>query len=480
MTVHGQSRNTRSYDAVVVGAGPNGLAAAIEMARAGRSTLLIEAEETVGGAARSQVLTLPGFIHDVGAAITPLAIESPFMRGLPWADLGVEWIRPPAAVSHPLDGNKAAILQGSVESTAAALGNDGARYRRLMDRTVREWPLVASALLAPPRVPRHPLALLRFGASGLWPATVLIRRSFDTEAARALMAGLAAHSVLPLSQIGTGAFALLFAATGHTTGWPFPRGGMQRLSDAMATYFESLGGEIVTSWRVERLEDLPKARSILLDVPPCRLVEMAGEALPNRYRRRLLRFRRGHGVFKVDYALSAPIPWACPEIATAATVHVCGTLEEVAASEAEIGAGRHPERPFVLLAQHSLFDPGRAPGGKHTAWAYCHVPNGSTVDMTDRIESQIERFAPGFKNVVLARHTMAPADLERFDANLLGGDITGGDQDLRQIAARPVLSFNPYATPIPGVFLCSASTPPGGGVHGMCGYWAAQSALRGR
>jgi phytoene dehydrogenase-like protein len=472
------SLGSKDYDAVIVGAGPNGLAAAIEMARAGRATLLIEAEDTIGGAARSMGLTLPGFVHDIGAAITPLAVASPFMQTLPLEEYGVEWIYPPAALAHPLDGGVAAVLEGSVETTAAALGRDESRYLRLMGPTTRDWPKLAPTLLGPPaRLPGHPLALARFGALGAWPSTVMIRRAFQTEAARALMAGFAAHAVLPLGQIGTAAFALLFAATGHTTGWPFPRGGMQSLSDAMGRYFESLGGEIVTGVRIESLRDIPPARSVLLDVPPGRLERLAGDALPGRYRKRLLKFRRGQGVFKVDYALSGPIPWRSPDVARAGTVHVGGTLDEVVAGEATVARGGHPDRPFVLLAQQSLFDATRAPNKRQTAWAYCHVPNGSTVDMTDRIESQIERFAPGFTDLILSRHTLSPADLEQLDANLLGGDITGGAQDLRQIVARPVLSLNPYATPLRGLFLCSASTPPGGGVHGMCGYWAARAAL---
>ncbi|HEV3311545.1 MAG TPA: NAD(P)/FAD-dependent oxidoreductase, partial [Chloroflexota bacterium] len=436
------------YDAVVVGAGPNGLAAAIEMARAGRKTLLLEAESTVGGAARSAALTLPGFVHDVGAAITPLAIASPFMQALPLEEFGVQWVHPTAALAHPLDGGGAALLEDTIDATAARLGADEARYRRLISATVRDWPTISPALLAPARVPGHPLALARFGAAGAWPASVMLRRRLRTEPARAMMAGFAAHSVLPLGQVGTGAFALLFAATGHTTGWPFPKGGMQNLSDAMARYFESLGGEIITGTRVETLKDIPPAHTVLLDLSPQQLMGLAGDELPSRYRRRLRRFQSGHGVFKLDYALSAPIPWQAPEVARAGTVHVGGSFEEILASEAAVGRGEHPDRPFVLVAQHSLFDSTRAPAGKHTAWAYCHVPNGSTVNMTDRIEAQIERFAHGFKETILARSVMGPADLEAFDANLLGGDITGGAQTLRQIVARPVLSFNPYATPI--------------------------------
>ncbi|HZT96462.1 MAG TPA: NAD(P)/FAD-dependent oxidoreductase [Chloroflexota bacterium] len=464
---------------MVVGAGPNGLAAAVELARAGRKTLLLEAEDEVGGAARSAKLTLPGFVHDIGAAITPLAIDSPFMRTLPLEQLGLQWVRPTAAVAHPLDRGRAAILRGSPSETAAGLGGDGRRYERVMGPLLRDWPKIAPALLGPVRPTTHVAALARFAGLGAWPATGMIRTLFKTEEARGLMAGFAAHSVLPIDQMGTGAFALLFAVTGHATGWPFPRGGIQELANAMAQYFESLGGEIATGTRVRSLDDIPPAGRIMLDVPPLALDEMSNGRLPRRYRRSLLRFRRGLGVFKLDYALSAPIPWQAPEVAGAGTVHLGGTLAEIAAAEAAVARGEHPERPFVLLAQQSLFDSSRVPEDKHTAWAYCHVPNGSTVDMTDRIEAQIERFAPGFKDVILARSSLAPLDLQRIDSNLLGGDITGGAQTIRQIIARPVASLNPYRTPLPGVFLCSASTPPGGGVHGMCGYWAARAALRG-
>jgi phytoene dehydrogenase-like protein len=465
------------YDAVVVGAGPNGLAAAIEMARAGRSTLLLEAEETIGGAARSASLTLPGFVHDIGAAIMPLAVASPFMRGLPLAEYGVEWCYPLAAVAHPLDGGTAVLLEGSVERTAAGLGVDEGRYQRVMKPLVADWEKLEGALLGPPRLPRYPLALARFGLLGMWPATVLSRTLYHGEAARALVAGLAAHSLLPLSQAATSAFALVLAITGHVVGWPFPRGGTQVLSSALGRYFESLGGEIVTGERVESLRDIPSARSILLDLTPRQVEQIAGDALPVRARRALRRYRYGPGVFKVDYALSGPVPWLSPSVAKAGTVHVGGTLTEVAAAENEVARGRHPERPFVLLAQQSLFDPSRAPSGKQTLWAYCHVPTGSRLDMTARIEAQIERFAPGFRDLVMARNVLTPGDLERLDSNLIGGDIVGGAQDIRQFIGRSLLSFSPYHIGAPGLFICSSSTPPGGGVHGMCGYHAARAAL---
>ena len=448
------------------------------MVRAGRSTVLVEAEDEVGGAARSLALTLPGFVHDIGAAITPLAIASPFMRTVPLEQFGIEWVYPPLPVAHPIEGSRSAYLDQSLQKTAAGLGVDAKRYLQLIRPLVADWEKLAPAILGPPRPRRHPLALGRFGVMATWPSTWMIRSMFEGENARALMAGFAAHSVLPLDAMGTSAFVFLFAVTGHTTGWPFPRGGMQTLSNGLARYFESLGGEIVTGTRIKSLAELPSAKSVLLDLSPTQIDEIAGNALPDGYRSRLRRYRHGPGVFKLDYALSGLVPWTAPEAALAGTVQVGGTLSEVAGSEQLVARGGHPERPFVLVAQQSRFDSSRAPDGKHTLWAYCHVPNGSSFDMTDRIEAQIERFAPGFRDVVLSRHILAPADLQRMDANLIGGDIAGGAQSLWRILFRPVMSLNPYVTPKPGLYICSASTPPGGGVHGMCGYWAARAALK--
>jgi phytoene dehydrogenase-like protein len=470
----------RSYDAVVVGSGPNGFAAAITLARAGRSVLLLEAKATVGGGMRSSALTLPGFVHDVCSAIHPLGKGSPFFKTLPLEDHGLAWIPPPAAAAHPLDDGAAAILEGSVEATADGLGADGAAYRRLMEPLVRDWDALAPDLLGPLRlVPRHKLALLRFGLRGLWPASTLARALFRGPRARALFAGLAAHSILPLERPFTAAFGLVLGALGHAVGWPLPRGGSQQIADALAAHLRSLGGEIVTGAMVDSVDELPQARSILLDVTPRQLLKMAGHRLPGRYRRRLERYRYGPGVFKLDAALDGPIPWRAAACARAGTVHLGGTLEEIAAAEAAVWRGEHPERPYVLVAQQSLFDPTRAPAGNHTLWAYCHVPNGSTKDMTGAIVAQLERFAPGFRDRVIAMHTMGPADYERMNPNDVGGDINGGAQDLGQMFTRPVASLDPYRTPGPGLYLCSSSTPPGGGVHGMCGYHAAHSALRG-
>ena len=468
-----------AYDAVVVGSGPNGLAAAITIAQAGRSVLVREAAEEIGGGTRSAQLTLPGFVHDVCSAIHPLGAASPFFRTLPLADHGLEWIHAPAALAHPLDDGPAVLLERSVDATAAGLGEDADSYRRLVGPLARDWDRLADAILAPPaRLPRHPRAGARFARHALRSA-VAVGRGFRGERAKALFAGCAAHSMLPLERSPSAAFGLVLLALGHVAGWPIPRGGSQRIADALAAHLRALGGEVETGAPVESLGDLPPTRAVLCDVTPRQLLRLAGDRLPPRYTDVLARYRYGPGAFKVDWALDGPIPWRAATCEAAACVHVGGTLDEIAAAERAPGEGRVADRPFVLLAQQSLFDPARAPAGKHTAWAYCHVPNGSTVDVTDRIEAQVERFAPGFRERIAGRHVMAPADLEARNPNLVGGDINGGVQDLRQILGRPLVRPVPYATPVPGLFLCSASTPPGGGVHGMCGHLAARAALRG-
>ncbi len=465
-------------DAIVVGSGPNGLAAAIALAQAGLSVRVIEAAETVGGGARSAELTLPGFVHDVCSAIHPLGVASPFFRTLPLAEHGVEWIESPAALAHPFDDGTAVLLERSPEAALPTLGDDDPRWRRLFAPLVRDAGPLLEEILGPLHVPAHPLALARFGARAAPPAAALARLSLRGAKARGLFAGLAAHSMLPLERPPTAAFGLMLGLLGHAVGWPFPRGGSQALAEGLASCLRSLGGEIETGRRVESLAELGGARAVLLDVTPRGLLELAGDELPARYRRRLERYRYGPGVFKLDWALDGPIPWRAEECRSAATVHLGATLGEIAASEAAPSRGRIAERPFVLLAQQSLFDPTRAPAGQHTAWAYCHVPNGSRVDMTDRIEAQVERFAPGFRERILARSELGPAELERHNPNNVGGDINGGAADLRQLFTRPVARRSPYTTPLPGVFLCSSSTPPGGGVHGMCGYHAARAALR--
>ena len=466
------------YDAIVVGSGPNGLAAAITLVRAGCSVLVLEAAETVGGGLRSRSLTLPGFVHDVCAAIHPLAKASPFFRSLPLAQHGMTWIEPDAALAHPLDDGQALLLERSLQRTAAGLGGDGSAYGDLMAPLVRHWQPLMEMVLGPLRIPRHPLLLARFGLPGLRSARAMAEGTFAGSAARTLFAGLAAHAVLPLDKRPTAAFGLLLGILGHAVGWPLVRGGSQRLADALTSYLTSLGGEIRTNAPVASVDDLPPSRAVLLDVTPRQVLRLAGHRLPKSYRRQLERYRYGPGVFKMDWALDSAIPWRDEGCKRAATVHVGGTLPEIADAERAAFSGQRSERPFVILAQPSLFDGTRAPPGRHTAWAYCHVPHGSTFDMSEHIESQIERFAPGFQERVLARHIMAPAALEQYNSNYVGGDISGGMQDLRQLFTRPAVRLTPYATPDRRLFICSASTPPGGGVHGMSGYFAAQAALQ--
>jgi len=465
-------------EAIVVGSGPNGLAAAIVLAQAGLPVRVLEAADTVGGGARSAELTLPGFVHDVCSAIHPLGVSSPFFRTLPLAEHGVEWIEPPAALAHPFDDGTAVLLERSPDAAVADLGEDEGRWRRVFAPLAGDAELLLEDLLAPLHLPAHPLTLARFSALAAPPATLLARLSFRSAEARGVFAGLAAHSMLRLDRPPSAAFGLTLGLLAHAAGWPFPQGGSQRISDALASHLSSLGGEIETGHRVDSLAELGESRPVLLDVTPRGLLALAGDRLPTRYRRGLERYRYGPGVFKLDWALDGPIPWRADQCARAATVHLGATLEEIAASEAAPGRGEVAEQPYVLLAQQSLFDSTRAPEGRHTAWAYCHVPNGSTVDMTERIEAQVERFAPGFRERILARSALGPADIERYNANYVGGDINAGAATLSQLFTRPVARVSPYTTPLPGVFLCSASTPPGGGVHGMCGYHAAQAALR--
>jgi phytoene dehydrogenase-like protein len=464
-------------DAIIVGAGPNGLSAAIVLARAGCKVVVYEADETIGGGCRSSELTLPGFVHDVCSAVHPTAVASPFFRTLPLIDHGLEWVHPPAMLAHPFDdGTRPALVERSVAETAAGLEPDEGGYDRLIGAVARSWPLLEDAVLGPPRLPRHPFALARFGVNALQTAERLSTRRFSTSRARALFAGIAAHGMLPLDAVPSGAIGLVLAALMHTAGWLFPRGGAQRLVDALASYLRSLGGAIVTGTRVNAIEDLPRATAILCDLSPRPFIRIARRVLPDWYIAKLDRFRYGMGAYKVDWALDGPVPWRDEEVSRAATVHLGGTLEEISVSERDAWSGRISERPFVLLVQATLFDPSRAPAGKHTLWTYCHVPNGSTADMLPRIEAQIERFAPGFRARVLARHVMTPADLERRNPNFVGGDIGMGVTDLRQMVARP--TWRAYRTPRRGLYLCSASTPPGVSVHGMCGYFGARCALR--
>lgn len=467
----------KSWDAIVVGAGPNGLAAAITLARAQHTVLVLEAEETIGGGLRSEALTLPGFIHDVCSSVYPLAVASPAFASMPLAAHGLEWLYPPLAFAHPFDDGTAAFIERSITTTAQALGNDGKAYRRLFEPLVARWPDLQLDLLGPPtRIPRHPALFARFAIRALRSASRLATSWFTEQPTRALFAGLAAHSMLPLERAATAAIALVLGITGHATGWPIARGGAQNITRALASYFQSLGGEIVTGVRVDTIDTLPSTRAILCDVTPRQLLQMAGHRLPHSYQRCLRRYRYGVGVYKVDWALTEPIPWTARACTRAGTVHLGGTLAEICAAEQAPWQNQVAAQPFVLLTQPSLFDPTRAPQGRHTAWAYCHVPHGSPTVMLDHIEAQVERFAPGFRARIAARSTLSPRHLEERNANLIGGDINGGVQDLWQLFFRP--SLRHYATPLKGLYLCSASTPPGGGVHGMCGYHAATAALR--
>ena len=466
----------RPLDAVVVGAGPNGLAAAIVLARAGCSVTVLEAKETPGGGCRSGEVTLSGFTHDLCAAVHPMATVSPFFAELPLGELGIEWVRPAAAVAHPMDDGTAAVLYRDLGATGETLEQDGAEWSRQMTPFLQRKSDLFREILKPVRIPRHPFLMARFGLQGLQSCERFVRR-FRGQKARALFAGCAAHSSLSLAAPASASFGLVLALVGHALDWPVARGGSQRITDGLVRHLRSLGGTVETGRDVRRLADVPDSRVVLFDLAPSAVERIAGAELPARYRRQLRSFRHGPGVFKVDWALRGPIPWTARACAAAATVHIGGSFEQVAASEHAAATGRIIERPFVLVAQQSLFDDTRAPAGHHTGWAYCHVPNGCDVDMTERIEAQVERFAPGFRDLILARHTRSPADIESHNANMVGGDVGGGANDVRQFLCRPFPRWNPYATPNPRLFLCSSSTPPGGGVHGMCGYWAAQAAL---
>jgi phytoene dehydrogenase-like protein len=466
-----------TYDAVVVGSGPNGLAAAIAMQQAGLSVLLLEGKKELGGGLRTAELTLPGFRHDICSAIHPMAVASPFFRTLPLAQYGLNFITPPVAAAHPFDDGTAVAALSTLAATAQQLGPDADAYQRLLGPLLAQWPRLAPDVLAPLRWPKYPLELARFGLSALLPATVLARR-FQGEKAKGLLAGMAAHAIQPLSNVATSAIGLVLLLTAHGQGWPLAQGGSQAIADALVAHFRALGGHVETGTYVRSLAQLPPARAVLLDVTPAQLLQMAGHRLSSLYQWQLQRYRYGMGVFKIDWALAEPIPWTAPECAQTGTVHLGGTLAEIAAGEQATTRGQHPDRPFVLLAQQSQFDPSRAPAGKHTAWAYCHVPNGSRHDMTAAIEAQVERFAPGFRERILGRHTFSPAQLEEYNPNYVGGDINGGLLDIRQLFTRPVLRASPYRTSLRGLYLCSSATPPGGGVHGLCGYWAARRALR--
>ena len=468
----------QSYDAIIVGSGPNGLAAAITLQREGLRVLLLEAKETVGGGMRTAELTLPGFHHDVCSAVHPMGVASPFLRSLPLHDFGLEYIHPEVLAAHPFDDGTAAAFYQSLDDTIAGIGKDGEVYRRLFEPLVESWPLIDTHILGPMlKIPRHPFALAQFGLKSLQSGKQIAAR-FRTREARGLWSGIVAHSMIPLEALTSSAIAFVLTITGHRNGWPIPKGGSQSIADALAAYFRSLGGTIQTNTPVTTLRDLPEAKAILFDTSPRHLVQICGDRLSSFYRWQLKRHRYGMGVFKVDWALSEPVPFKSEVARKAGTVHLGGTFEEVARGERQVWMGKHPERPFVLFTQQSVFDSARAPLGKHTGWAYCHVPNGSAVDMTEAIANQLERFAPGFRDTLLAKHTFNTPAMEDYNSNYIGGDINGGVVNIAQLFNRPVLRLSPYRTSAKGIYICSASTPPGGGVHGMGGFYAAKQALK--
>jgi phytoene dehydrogenase-like protein len=467
----------REYDAVVVGSGPNGLAAAILMQQNGLSVLLIEGKDTLGGGMRSAELTLPGFIHDICSAIHPLGVASPFFQTLPLAAHGLEYIYPKIAAAHPFDDGNATVLNHSVDETAAAFGIDRQAYIDLIQPVVNAWPSIAPDVLGPLHFPKHPLAMAGFGVKALRSAISIASR-FKTEQAKGFFGGMAAHCMQPLSNLSSAATALVLLSAGHLKGWPLPNGGSQQIANSLASYLVSLGGKIETNTYIKSLDQLPPSNAVLFDVTPKQILQIGGHRFSTIYKWQLERYRYGMGIFKMDWALDGPIPFTNDDCTAAGTVHLGNTLSEIAASEQLTWDGGYSEKPFVLLAQQSFFDPSRAPVGKHTAWAYCHVPNGSTVDMTEAIEKQIERFAPGFRDRILAKHVMNSTQVEEYNPNYIGGDINGGAFDLSQLFTRPALRWSPYRTSAKGLYICSSSTPPGGGVHGMCGYHAAKRALK--
>ncbi|QCR23898.1 NAD(P)/FAD-dependent oxidoreductase [Pontibacter sp. SGAir0037] len=467
------------FDAVVVGSGPNGLAAAIALQQKGLAVKVIEAKPTPGGGMRSMPLTLPGFVHDVCSAVHPMGIYSPFFNSLPLQEHGLEWVNPELALAHPFLNGEAAVMSQSFSRTAASLGVDGDTYIRFMKPLAETWENIGPDLLGPLNpFPKHPIDLAKFGLNALQSATGLANRLFKEQYAKGLLAGLAAHSVRPLEHGITSAIGLVLAVVGHKYGWPFPKGGTQKLADALVSYFRSIGGEVETDHPVTAMQELEFAKIKLFDITPRQLLQIQGLKFPTLYKKQLENYRYGPGIFKIDYALSEPIPFKAADCNKAGTVHIGGTIEEIAISEREAWEGKHSEKPYILLSQHSLFDATRAPEGKHTGWAYCHVPKGSTLDMTAAIENQIESFAPGFKDVILERHTMHTAEVNAYNANYIAGDITGGVTDLRQLFTRPAIRISPYSTPLSDVYICSSSTPPGAGVHGMCGFYAARRVLK--
>ena len=471
-----EKKQSIDYDAIIIGSGPNGLAAGIRLAIEGLRVKIIEAKPTIGGGMRTAELMETGTYHDICSAIHPMAVSSPFFKRLPLHEYGLKWIHPPNPAAHPLD-DESAVLYKDLSKTAFHLGIDEKTYKSIVLPIAENWETLSLDLLSPLQFPDNPLKMAGFGLKGLQPAS-LFKSKFKTEKAKALFAGMAAHSILPMNSMATTAIALVFFATAHTEGWPLPEGGSQSLANAMAGYFRALGGEIETSNKIKRYEDIPNTNALLFDLTPFQVSEIMGDHFPRSYQKKLAKYRYGSGAFKMDYILSEPVPWKDPECRKAGTVHVGGTFEEIAQSEKSISKGIHAEKPFVLVAQQSLFDPKRTSKNRQTLWAYCHVPNGSEVDMSSAIDDQIERFAPGFKDTIISKVSMNTSDFEEYNANYIGGDINGGKQDLCQLFSRPVSFRNPYATPLKGIYFCSSSTPPGGGVHGMCGFHAANLVLK--
>jgi len=465
------------YDAVVVGAGPNGLAAAIVMQQAGLQVLLVEGKDTVGGGLRSEEPLLPGCVHDICSAIHPMALQSPFFSSLPLAEHGLRYVQPPVLAAHPLEGREAIGLYTSLSDTANQLGIDKQRYMHLFKPLIEMWPDIVGDVLAPLHFPQEPIKMLHFGMKALRSADSFAG-TFKSEALKALWGGMAAHGMLPLTAVTTAAIALVLSTAGHTKGWPIAIGGSQHIANALASYFKSLGGDVVTGYYVDALEKLPNAKAFLFDVGPKQLLQIVGDKFSASYRKQLQKYRYGMGVFKMDWVLDGPVPFQSAVCRQAGTVHIGNTYREIATAERLVWQGKHPEKPFVLLAQQSLFDSSRTQSGKQVVWAYCHVPNNSTVDMSQAIERQIERFAPGFRDRIVAKRTMNAQAYELYNPNYVGGDINGGVMDIRQLFARPTLQRSPYRTSATGIYICSSSTPPGGGVHGMCGYHAAKVALK--
>jgi phytoene dehydrogenase-like protein len=466
------------YDAVVIGSGPNGLSAAIELARNNRKVLIVEGADSIGGGTRTAELTLPGFYHDYCSAVHPMGVLSPYLKTLPLADFGLQWKYPEASVAHPLDDEPTLLLTKSLKETSSYLGRDAEKWENLFSYFTKNGAELLEDSLKPLGFPKHPLLLTRFGVKAMWPAKGFANFTFKDKYAKALFAGCAAHSVLPLEKVFTAALGLVFGVTGHMEDWPVAEGGSKSITDSMAAYFQSLGGEITTSRWIKSIDDLPPSNAYLFDTDPLQLAQIAGSHLPSGFRKKLKKYNYGPGVFKLDWALDGPIPWKDKNALKASTVHVGGTLEEISISEKMAWKGQHCDKPFLILCQQSMFDESRAPRGKHTGYAYCHVPQGSIKDMTEAVENQVERFAPGFKQIILKRHTTNTTDFHSYNPNYLGGAITGGSADISQLFTRPVARFNPYTTPNPKIFICSAATPPGGGVHGMCGYWAARAVLK--